>query len=382
MHKIMSIKISGVRRLQEVAVEMRPLTVMIGANGVGKTSMLDALSLLAASASGTLNKTLNDLGGVTNLCTHGWMGGMTFEAKMNDPGASPLEYELHLSTQGQTYQIDRERLTQRLAGHGQPFKHLETVNNFVQYYDTGKKALVRPDWTYDPKESALAQVPKMFKVAEDFRRVIGSATQYHVLEVGHRSPIRLPQQMRPVTLPGTNGEDLVSFLYYLRESDRERYEVIEDSMKAAFPGFETMNFPPVAAGMLSLTWKERPWKNPFHIHQLSEGTLRFLWLVSLLKSPDLSTITMIDEPEVSLHPELLNLLADTMREAARETQVIVATHSDRLIRFMKPHEVLVLDMDEEGYAKAIWGDAMDLEGWLEEYSLDEVWRMGRMGGRA
>ena len=91
---------------------------------------------------------------------------------------------------------------------------------------------------------------------------------------------------------------------------------------------------------------------------------------------------MIDEPEVSLHPELLSLLADLMREASQRTQIIVATHSDRLIRFLQPKEVAVMDIDDEGLAKVQWADELDLDRWLKDYSLDEVWRMGQMGGRA
>ena len=108
------------------------------------------------------------------------------------------------------------------------------------------------------------------------------------------------------------------------------------------------------------------------MHELSEGMLRFIWLVSLIYSPHLSTITMIDEPEVSLHPELLGLLADVMREASKHTQLVIATHSDRFVRFLRPEEVVVMDINDEGHATAVWADSMDLAAWLEEYSLDEV----------
>jgi predicted ATPase len=188
--------------------------------------------------------------------------------------------------------------------------------------------------------------------------------------------------MKPADLPGADGEDLVPFLYYLRENDHDRYEAIEDTIKSAFPGFESLNFPPVAAGMLTMTWKDRHYNKPFYINELSEGTLRFLWLVSLLQSPGLSTITMIDEPEVSMHPELLSILADLMREASNRTQLVVATHSDSFIRFLNPGEVVVMDSDEDGCATAKWADTLDLDEWLKEYSLDEVWRLGRMGGRS
>jgi predicted ATPase len=222
----------------------------------------------------------------------------------------------------------------------------------------------------------------MFRQPEELRRILGSATQYHVLDVGPRAPVKLPQQMKPATLPGADGEGLVSYLYYLREGDPARFESILDSLAAAFPGFGGLSFPPVAAGMLAMTWRDENFAKPLYMHELSEGTLRFLWLASLLQSPGLSTITMIDEPEVSLHPELLSLLADLMREASQRTQLIVATYSDRLIRFLRSEEVVVMDIGEDGFATATWADTMDLDEWLAEYSLDEVWRMGRMGGRS
>jgi predicted ATPase len=187
--------------------------------------------------------------------------------------------------------------------------------------------------------------------------------------------------MRPAPLPGKDGEDLVSCLYYLRETERDRFEVVEDTLKAAFSDFERLDFPPVAAGTLAMTWKDKNFTHPIYTHQLSEGMLRFLWLLALLYSPSLTAVTLIDEPEVSLHPELLSILADVMREASEKTQLIVATHSDRLVRFIEPKEVIVADVTEEGTAILTWADALDLDKWLAEYSLDEVWRMGRMGGR-
>jgi predicted ATPase len=194
--------------------------------------------------------------------------------------------------------------------------------------------------------------------------------------------VRLPQQMRDSKLPGRDGETLVSCLYTLRETHPFRFETIEATLRAGFPSFERLNFPPVAAGTLAMTWKDKTSNNPFYMHQLSEGTLRFLWLATLLQSPGLTAVTMIDEPEVSLHPELLSLLAELLREASQRTQIIVATHADRLVRFLKPSDVIAIEMNEDGASEFTWADELDLEKWLEEYTLDEVWRMGRMGGRS
>ena len=91
---------------------------------------------------------------------------------------------------------------------------------------------------------------------------------------------------------------------------------------------------------------------------------------------------MIDEPEVSLHPELLAVLADLFRDASNRTQLIVATHADRLVRFLEPSELIAATINEEGATEFQWGDQLDLGSWLEEYSLDQLWQMGRLGGRS
>lgn len=382
MNKINRIRIGGFRRLYDVDLQIKPLMVLIGANGVGKTSLLDVLALLSASAEGRLNDELSELGGVVSVLTRARADAVSLLVDMEVPGYEPLEYDLSLSPKGNGYAITREVLSQARVGYPEPFKHVDSRDGDIKYFQIEESRLVRPDWEHDPLETSLSQVPKMFRQPEELRRILGSATQYHVLNVGPRAPVKLPQQMRPATLPGADGEELVSYLYYLREADPNRFESIHDSLAAAFPDFEGLSFPPVAAGMLAMTWKDKNFAKPLYMNELSEGTLRFLWLASLLQSPGLSTITMIDEPEVSLHPELLSLLADLMREASQRTQLIVATHSDRLIRFLRPEEVVVMDVGEDGLATATWADTLDLEEWLAEYSLDEVWRMGRMGGRS
>jgi predicted ATPase len=105
-------------------------------------------------------------------------------------------------------------------------------------------------------------------------------------------------------------------------------------------------------------------------------------LATLLQSPGLTALTLLDEPEVSLHPELLSLLADMLREASSRTQLIVATHSDRLIRFLQPTEIVLMDTNDDGMSSLKWADELDLDEWLKDYSLDELWNNGRLGARA
>ena len=375
------IKVQGFRRLWNLDLELRPISVLIGANGSGKTSVLELFSLLAGSAAGSLKSALSEMHGIGANLTAGRAKELFFELSMPIPNYAPLIYALRIAPTNVSYEISEEILTQKHKEKPYPFKHIESQRDEVKYFEVDSKKLVRPTWDHNPLETSLAQVPKMFKEPEDFRKRLASSTHYHVLDVASRARVRQPQPLRPADLPGRDGEDLVSCLFYMREADRDRYEAVEDALRIGFPGFDRLDFPPVAAGTLAMTWRDKHFSTPLFMHQLSEGTLRFLWLVTLLQSPGLTAITLIDEPEVSLHPELLSLLADLMREASARTQLIVATHADRLVRFLEPKEVIVMDLDDVGMTRATWADQMDLEGWLSEYTLDEVWRMGRMGGR-
>ncbi len=396
------ISIKGFRRLADVEIELRPLSVLIGANGIGKTSLLDAFSMLASSAQGGLNSAISEYSGLSALLTYDRAEALELGLSLRQPIAlyvdhSParvmrlsmgypmhetLNYLLRVKPQGTAYVIEEETLSKT----GQPgevlSRYIHSHDADVKYYEVGQAKLVRPNWEHNPLETSLSQVPKMFREPEDFRRRLSSSTFYHALNVEPRSPVRLPQPMRPATLPGRNGEDLISCLYSLRETERDSFDAVEDAMRAAFPGFDRLDFPPVAAGTLAMMWRTTWFSKPLYTHQLSEGMLRFLWLATLLQSPGLTTVTLLDEPEVSLHPELLNLLAGLLREASKRTQLIVATHSDRLVRFLNPSEVIVLDTTEDGMAQFTWADKLDLESWLAEYSLDEVWRMGLIGGRS
>ena len=383
-----TINVHGFRRLRNVQLALKPFNVLIGANGSGKTSLLDVFSLLSASASGNLKGTISDFGGLDAVIAgiNGAGTGKTqhvrLELEKSVPGEAPLKYGIAIKPVGTSYEIVDETLTQhRDANKPQPHKYIESNHGHVRYFEPQEKKLLPPDWEHVPLESALSQVPKMYREPEEFRKGLASSTHYHVLDVSARAPVRQPQQMRDAKLPGKDGEDLVSCLYWMREADPDRFETIEDTLRVGFPCFERLNFPPVAAGTLAMTWKETNLPHPFYMHQLSEGTLRFLWLVTLMYSPGLTEVTLIDEPEVSLHPELLAVLAGCMREASTRTQLIVATHADRLVRFLRPDEVVTLDLEDDGSATVTWADKLDLNAWLEEYTLDQVWQHGRMGAR-
>ncbi len=258
------LSIDSFRRLCNVELELRPLTVLIGANGTGKSSLLDVLLLLSSSAQGSLNKAISDLSGLQALITYGRAGDLLLGVSMGVPGHEPLDYRLRLALQGAGYAIAQENLSQqpdRDSADPLSVQYIVSEESHVDYFDPNKSVHVRPTWHYEPLETALFQVPKTYRVQEDFRAKLASSTLYHSLDVETRSAIRLPQPIRPAYLPGKNGEDLVSSLYSLREVDRDRFESVEDSLRAAFPTFERLDFPPVAAGTLAMTWRDKNFRD-------------------------------------------------------------------------------------------------------------------------
>jgi predicted ATPase len=377
--------VEGYRRLKSVLVPLRPLNVLIGANGVGKSSCLDVFDLLAASANGNLAATITAMGGMNSLVTaDGNTDAIMFQLRTDHDGVSGPAYDLRLNTQGYGYAIANEELNEvRNPPLENATSYLVAVDQKVEYWD-GQR-LITPNWDYKPQETALSQVPKMYGSAERFRRLVADVSEvYHGLDVSLRAPVRLPQPLSPTQMPGSNGEDLVSCLYTIRETEHERYEAIEDALRAAFPTFERLDIPLVAAGRGTIAWQESGFTRQFYANEMSEGTLRFLWLATLLQSPGLPQVTLIDEPEVSLHPEMLRLLAELMREASERTQLVVATHSDRFVRFLRPHEILVCDRDEDTSGMTVqWADEVpNLAAWMEDYTLDQLWSKGILGGRS
>ncbi len=138
----------------------------------------------------------------------------------------------------------------------------------------------------------------------------------------------------------------------------------------------------VGGGQITLAWYEKNLTLPLYPNQLSEGTLRFLWLTTILLSPEPPPLILIDEPEVSLHPELLKILAALLQDASVRAQILAATHSSDLIRWLQPDEVVVIDK-VDGKATFTWANdpTLNLSEWLKEYTLSELWLMGNLGGR-
>ena len=182
-----------------------------------------------------------------------------------------------------------------------------------------------------------------------------------------------------------DGANLAAYLYRLRERSPEHYQRIVDTVRLVAPFFAEFRLRPnpLDPHSIQLEWQEKGSDFPFLAHHLSDGTLRFICLATVLLQPDnlMPATILVDEPELGLHPYAIELLAALMRQCSdRGHQLIVSTQSVELLNHFEPQEVIVVDRadDQSTFTRL---DPAALEVWLEEYSLGDLWKRNVFGGR-
>ncbi len=367
---ITRLHIKGFKRLLDVDLEMRPLMVMIGANGSGKSSLLEAVSMISMSMSGGLSTFMEDSNGMSSVATS------SPEIKSLSCTVDFQVIKNHVSHDSGDSAAVRYSFTLAKVGYGfrvtdEWFGEIGLQSWLTKSDNTGSSPFHETAFAglYDAESNAV--------------RHAFTISRYASSNFDSHGKVLDAQQLIPAKNPGSRGQHLLSFLYSLRERSPERFEELLFVLESVFPSFKKFSLPLVANGTVCLQWWEKNLDTPLSAFQLSEGTLRFLWLAAALLSEEMPAITIIDEPETSMHPELLRYLADLMRGASARTQLLVATQSESLVRFLEPSEVAVVDRDEKGFASIRWADSMNnIEEWLKDYSLEELWGKGILGGRS
>jgi predicted ATPase len=179
-----------------------------------------------------------------------------------------------------------------------------------------------------------------------------------------------------------DASNLAAYLYLLYERHPDVYDRIVSTVQLVAPFFDDFDLKPsrLNPDKIRLEWKERGSDTYFNAHALSDGTLRFISLTTLLQMPDVPSTIVIDEPELGLHPYAIALLAAQLRSAAARTQVIVSTQSVTLVNQLGAQDVVVVDR-EDGQSVFSRLDERVLESWLGEYGLGDLWEKNLLGGR-
>ena len=173
-----------------------------------------------------------------------------------------------------------------------------------------------------------------------------------------------------------DGQNLVSVLHTLYSIDRDFKNEINTAMRTAFSDdFDEIVFPPAADQRIQLRLRWRSLEREQSAADLSDGTLRFLFLLAALANPSPPPLIAIDEPETGLHPSMLPIVAEYARDAANRTQVILTTHSPELLDAFgnePPTTTVVEWKDGQTVLKVLSGDRLDY--WLKKYTMGELYR--------
>lgn len=178
-----------------------------------------------------------------------------------------------------------------------------------------------------------------------------------------------------------DAANLAPFLYRLSQQNIPCFQRIVDTIRLILPFFGEFVFEP-ESGRVLLKWRERGTDRVFNASQAADGMLRVMALVSLLLQPeeDLPGVLILDEPELGLHPYAINIVGGLVRSAATQTQVILATQSVSLVDNFLPEDIVVVERKGRESTFRRLGQ-QELDEWIEDYSLSELWEKNVLGGR-
>ena len=428
---IKSIEIEGYRILDGFRADLGELTVVIGANATGKSTLMDCLQFISRCVQFPLNDAMKwegGLGSVLNASkkTEKLSWKLTFRKPTQHlfwnilPLKEDLYYVYEVVIEKDQYQqafpvYEVLRTEKPYGGHEEPLKLLEATRYKSHIFDSSLHKLVPFDEAvgedsqgllkgFDEETSAENNLKAPKEVSEQERLLrlaqmrffneypIPSWTRfllskyffYPGFEVGRSSKLRTqPSEIQPQTILASNGENLGTVLHeVLTRSDyRSVADNLREFLRVAYPSFDdyfaesTYGTPP----KVLVSIREKGMMRNMQLWDLSDGMLRFLCLGTALLNPIPPALIAIDEPEVGLHPRLLPIVADMIKTASEKTQVLVTTHSPDLLNCFDIDNIAVMARDEN---KITWqrpGSRESLKIMLKNVEGDSLGDLHRSG---
>ncbi|MEI7731481.1 MAG: AAA family ATPase [Verrucomicrobiota bacterium] len=332
------------------------LNVLIGANGSGKTNFIRFFELLGHLMDP--NKGLQNY-----VSARGRADAFLFQGMKVTP-----EFKAHLKFGRNEYQFTLKAADDRslfFAQESAPF-------------DGPRFGAIMNDQGSGHKESAL--VRKIGTASEQWvKETIRDWRVYHFHDTSPSAPVMgLCNTVDNDTLHG-NAANLAAFLLKMSTAHPQNYAQIEETVRQVAPFFGAFVLKEVSPGQTQLLWKDRYSDLLYYPHQLSDGTLRYICLASLLLQPNPASTIIIDEPELGLHPYAIKLLASLLHEAAERSQLIVSTQASLLLDELSPDQVIVVN-HRDGETLFERQKPERLQEWLKEYTLGQLWEKNELGG--
>jgi predicted ATPase len=360
--KLKSLSVKGYKSIRHLeSFEFRDINILIGANGAGKSNLISLFRMLSALSQGNLQTFVQKQGGLDSLLFGG----------RKKTSAIELEF---------------------VFGPNSYYVRLEpTVDNRLIFAE--EKVRFRGDFTSNHEESlgTAHEETKLFKsdgrpqttVAGYVASALRQWRVYHFHDTSETATVKGRHASNDNLELKPDASNLAAYIALLRKDNVEAYNRIVSTIQLAAPFFGGFVIRDPLPDTIELEWTERgDASTPYRAHALSDGTLRFICLTTLLLQPEdkLPDTVLIDEPELGLHPYAIHLLAEMIKRVAESKQVILSTQSVELLNEFVPEDIIVVDR-VDGASTFHRLDKDTLKDWLEDYSLGELWNRNILGGR-
>ena len=362
------ITVEGFKSIERVEqLPLNPINVLIGANGSGKTNLIDVFSLLDRIRGGRLHEYVIRAGGGNRILHYG--------------AAVTPELRISISCHDHLYRYEITLVS----------TESDSLAPLSEYGYIDHPELPHVLETYFASRGTEAEVSRSTLLADDSSDTWETLIQIqenwpepYVLDTSVTAPIKRTANVNDNRRLRDDGSNLAPFLYFLRSKESSAYEMIRRTVRLVTPFFDDFILEPQALDedKIRLEWRHRGSDAYFDAASLSDGSLRFITLATLLLQPTrlLPSLIILDEPELGLHPYAITMLCSLVKQAATKAQVILATQSPLLLDYFEPEDVLVTER-VNGHSQFNRLNRTDLEAWLQDYSLGQLWEKNEIGGR-
>lgn len=356
---ITKVHIKGYKSIQDQEIDLKSINILIGGNGIGKTNFISTFNLMRRLYDQELQAYVLKKGGANTLLY------------MGKKQTQQISFDLYFNNEDyqNRYIVNLQESQDRLV----------IATTQTAFYSGGKWHIQNCDKNVEEasiQSDRLGQAWYVNLLMQQFE-------VYHFHDAGDTSPMKSFSSLHDNAYLKKDGSNIAAFLYYLQERHPKYFLRIEKTIGAVSPFFHSFNLKPnrLKEDTIQLEWKQKGAEDTyFNAYQLSDGTLRFICLATLLMQPELPATIIIDEPELGLHPVAVNKLAALIRKASLKSQIIISTQSVNLVDNFSADDIIVVDMKEN----ASWFHRLDHENlkiWLDEYSVGDIWEKNLIGGQ-